>query len=646
MNKYRAYYNTSLPLLMNLLLVTGCFILCRVIFLAENWSSFPDMSMTKLFRMFKGGLLFDISAILYTNLLYIFLMLIPLHIKEKGGYQKAAKCVFVVTNWLAIVMNLIDTVYFQYTHRRTTASIFAEFKHEHNTLHIIGSELLSHWYLTLCAIVFLLILFYAYRRPKEIESIRFPLFYYALHVVTFAVGVCLCIAGIRGGFTRMVRPITLSNANQYVDKPIECGIVLNTPFSVYRTIGSKPFPVPHYFTAEKMESLYTPVHLPADSVTFRPLNVVVFILESFGKENSGFLNEDLDGGTYRGFTPFLDSIMSRGLTYKYSFANGTKSIDGMPSVLSGIPMLIKPFFLTSASLNAVSGIGGELRKKGYYTAFFHGANNGSMGFEAFARTSGFLDYFGRAEYNDANPGNHDFDGYWGIWDEKFFQFFAEKLSTFEQPFASAIFSLSSHHPFLVPQAYKDVFPKGNKPIRQCIGYTDNALRLFFERISKEPWYENTLFVFTADHTNSSERPEYNTEAGLFSVPIVFYHPGSELKGYRKDIIAQQIDIMPTVLGYLGYDAPYIAFGCDLLNTAPEDTYAVNYMNGFYQFIKGDYLLQFDGTKAIALYAFKSDKLLKNNLLGKVAAQQPMEEELKAIIQQYMTRMSNDKLVIK
>lgn len=623
----------------------GCFILCRIVFLVENWSAFSDLTAERILRMFQGGLLFDTSAILYTNVLYIFLMLVPLHYKENATYQKVAKGVFVVTNLIAIVMNLADTVYFQYTHRRTTASVFSEFKNEGNLGGIVGTELVNHWYLTLLAIAFGYALFKLYHKPKAVEVTRLPL-YYAVHTVTLAVCVGLCVGGMRGGFTRMVRPITVSNANAYVDRPIETGIVLNTPFSLYRTFGKKPFTVPQYFDGERLEALYSPVHHPADSARFRPLNVVIFILESFGKENSGFLNEEIDDGTYKGYTPFLDSLMRKGLTFKYSFANGSKSIDGMPSVLSGIPMFVEPFFLTPASLNTVSSIGGELKKKGYYTAFFHGANNGSMGFEAFARTAGYTNYYGRTEYNEAYPGNDDFDGHWGIWDEKFFQYFGSTLSTFKQPFAAALFSLTSHHPFAVPREYEGVFPKGNKPIRQCIGYTDNALRLFFEHVSKEPWFENTLFVLTADHTNSPERPEYGTESGLFAVPVVFYHPGGDLRGYRKDMIAQQIDIMPTVLSYLGYDRPYVSFGCDLLSTPPEETYAVNYINGTYQFFKGDYLLQFDGQKAVGLYAFKTDKLLERNLIGTVPEQQGMEDELKAIIQQYMARMNNDELVIK
>lgn len=323
------------------------------------------------------------------------------------------------TNLIVIIMNLMDTVYFQYTHRRTTASVFSEFKNEGNLGDIIGTELVNHWYLTLFAIAFGYALFKLYRKPKPVKVDRLPL-YYGVHLLTLALGVYLCIGGMRGGFTGMVRPITISNANKYVDRPMETGIVLNTPFSIFRTFGKTSFAIPQYFDKEKMEALYTPVHMPADSVQFRPLNVVVFILESFSKENSGFLNEELDNGTYKGYMPFLDSLMAEGLTFKYSFSNGMKSIDGMPSVLSGIPMFIEPFFLTPSSLNTVSSIGGELGKKGYYTAFFHGADNGSMGFEAFARTAGYTHYFGRTEYNEANPDNKDFDGHWGIWDEKFF----------------------------------------------------------------------------------------------------------------------------------------------------------------------------------------------------------------------------------
>lgn len=637
------YTRVVLSTLCNVALSYLLFLLCRIIFLWVNHTYYADLTSSEMIKIFKGGLVFDTSAIVYINSLYIVLMLFPLHYKESATYQRVTKWLFIVFNSIALILNLMDTVYFQFTNRRTTASVFNEFSNEGNLLGIIGTELLNHWYLTLLAVVLIYGLCKLYRSPFGSPGQMNYWKYYGVQVFCLVVAVPFCIFGMRGGIGGAVRPITISNANQYVNRPIETALVLNTPFALIRTLGKRPFVVPTYFKdVAAVDSVYSPVHLPADSAKFRPLNVVVLIMESFGKEYFGSLNKDLEGGNYKGYTPFLDSLMTQSLTYEYSFANGRKSIDGMPSILSGIPMFVEPFFLTPASLNKISGIGGELRKKGYQTAFFHGAENGSMGFEAFSRATGFEYYYGRTEYNN----DDDFDGSWAIWDEEFFQFFADKLSTFKQPFASAIFSASSHHPFVVPARYAGKFPKGTLPIHQCIGYTDHALKRFFEKASRAPWFKNTLFVITADHTNQSEHPEYLTESGTFAVPIIFYQPGSDLKGH-VDAIAQQIDIMPTVLGYLGYDKPFVSFGCDLLSTPANQTYAVNYVNGVYQYHKGKYLLQFDGAKSIALYDFVTDRLLKNNQLDALPeVQASMEQELKAIIQQYMLRMNTDKLIVE
>jgi len=115
----------------------------------------------------------------------------------------------------------------------------------------------------------------------------------------------------------------------------------------------------------------------------------------------------------------------------------------------------------------------------------------------------------------------------------------------------------------------------------------------------------------------------------------------------RNAIAQQIDIMPTVLSYLGYDKKYVGFGIDLLTTPAEDTWAVNYNNGFYQYVKGDYLLQWDGSKTKALYRFRTDLLLKDNVANKEPkVREAMERQVKAIIQSYMERMTQNELVVK
>ena len=640
--------------LFNMMLAYVCYFLCEVAFILENWNLYGDsLFSNSLSDLLTGSFLFHTSAIIYTNIIYILMMLIPLHLKERAAWQKAAKWVFVVVNSLAIVMNLADSVYLKYTGRRTTLSVIQEFSNENNIGSVLGTEIVSHWYLVLTGIVMIAALWIFYQIPKKTNTdiLTGKLSrYYLWHGAAFIIAVPLIIAGMRGGFTTAVRPITISNANQYVNRPIEAAAILNTPFSIIRTAGKKSFSEPQYFSLSELDGIYNPVHTPvtsADSVTTpSKKNVVILIVESFGREYIGAYNEKLENGHYKGYTPFIDSLYQQSLSFDYTFCNGRKSIDGMPSILSSIPMFMEPFFLTSASLNDVSGVAEELGSIGYETAFFHGAENGSMGFQAFSRTTGFNHYYGRTEY-DADKrfgGEADFDGTWAIWDEPFLQFYAQKMTEMKEPFVTAVFTASSHHPFKVPENMQDIYPEeGNNPIHKCIRYTDHALQRFFETARKQPWFENTLFVFTSDHTNLSDHAEYKTDLGGFGSPILFYDPSGEIKAGRRHCIAQQIDIMPTVLSYLHYNKPYVAFGKDLLTTADNDTWAVNYNNGIYQYVKGDYLLQFDGEKTKAVYNIKKDWLLKQNIKGKTTAEKDMERQLKAIIQQYMHRMNNNQL---
>jgi arylsulfatase A-like enzyme len=136
---------------------------------------------------------------------------------------------------------------------------------------------------------------------------------------------------------------------------------------------------------------------------------------------------------------------------------------------------------------------------------------------------------------------------------------------------------------------------------------------------------------------------YRTDIGGFASPVIFYDPSGEMGAGMVDAIAQQTDIMPTILEHLGYDKPYLSFGLDLLTTPPADTWAVNYLNGIYQYVKHGHVLQFDGQRATGLYAL-SDSLMQHNLVGRLPQQPQMERELKAIIQQYMERMTQNRLV--
>lgn len=703
LNKLGIDRSVIAPLLaagVNIGLLFVVYVLLRVEFLSVNWSYFHEAATEgRIGSLLWAGLTFDAPGIFYLNLPYILLMLFPLHLKERERYFKFCKTFFIIINAIGIFVNLADSVYFSYTLRRTTFDVFTEFAGDNNLLKIFAVESVRHWYLIIVGGVLVWGLWELYASPSKEMNTRPLLRYYIFSFAALAIGALISVSAIRGGLLvrwwyyiiggivmyaaweifhrtrykyiafaagcagllliliapvggwrhRDIRPIAISNASAYIKRPVEAALILNTPFTMIRTIGTSPFADPRYMPDAEMEMLYSPVHT-GDGGNFKysalkGKNIIVIILESFGREYVGSLNEDILGFGYKGFTPFLDSLVNVSATWRYTFDNGQKSIDALPSVTAGIPSFVKPFVLTPASVNTQKGLPGMLGQEGYTTAFFHGARKGSMGLDGIAKSVGFSKYFGRESFDSAvtdQDAEDSFDGYWGIWDEPFLQFMAKEITELPQPFMACVFTLSSHHPFNVPEKYKGKFPKGTLPIHQTIGYTDMALAKFFEAAKKTDWYDNTIFVVTNDHTNARDHDEYRSAISAFYGPILIFDPSGTLPRGIVGEIAQQTDIMPTVLNLVGCRKPYVAFGKDLFATDEAEGWAVNY-NGVYQYVKYGLVLQFDGKNNVALYKLGDHKMEKN-LLGKFPdREQQMQKELKAVIQQYMQRMLKDRL---
>jgi phosphoglycerol transferase MdoB-like AlkP superfamily enzyme len=603
---------------------------------------FPGVSLSQFIAMSKGGLVFDVSAIVYINMVFILMHIIPLEIRYKDLYQSVMKYLYFVTNGIAIAMNGMDFVYYRFVDKRATADVFKTFEHETNLGKLFFRFLFDYWPATLFTLLSWFLMVYLYNKvkvekPGKVNKIA----YYAVNILMIPVVIGLVIGAARGGYKHSTRPITISNAAKYVDSPQDVAIVLNTPFSFFRTFDKKALVKFKFFDDDKVTKLYNPVHIPPKIKPFSKENVVVIILESFAREYIGSLNRGLDGNTYEGYTPFIDSLINVSMTFDVSIANGKKSIDAMPSILASVPSLETPYTISHYANNRIDGLPTLLKKKGYYSAYFHGAPNGSMGFDSFAKMAGFDNYFGLNEY----PDKADFDGIWGVWDEPFFHFFAHKMDSFKQPFLASIFSVSSHHPFKVPEKYAGKFRKGTAPILEVVGYTDFALAEFFHEVSKTTWFNNTLFVITADHTNESVHKEFQNNFGSYSIPIIFYKPGSDLKGMKKRI-AQQIDIMPTVLSYLNYDEDFFAFGNNLLDDSYE-SFAFNTSGSTYHLYMKDHILEMIENKSIGLFNYKSDIFLEKNLLDKEPELQlQMEEKLKAIIQTYNGRLIDNNMVVR
>ena len=640
--KYSSFWgNIYVVLALRLLLVFAFYTITRLLFYALNQSLFADMDTAYLINLMYHGLRFDASAIAYTNSLVILMHILPFRFRYNKGYQKATSIVFYVVNAIGITLNMIDVVYYRFTMKRTTTGIFQEFENE-NPFSFF-SFILTYWYITLIVVALVLLLIWLHRKINARQSfVRLSNYiYYPLGIALMSFVVYYTVGAMRGGYTPGTRPITLSNAAEFVRKPEHRSIVLNTPFALIRTIGKNRLTRKEYFNEEELNEIFYVKQQLNDSTSlfnkFEGRNLVLIIWESLHKEWVGSLNRDIEG--YSGYTPFIDSLINESYVFTRGYANGRKSIDALPSIIAGIPSSETPFVLSHYSGNKINSMASVLKNKGYYSAFFHGAPNGSMGFSAFMQQAGFDSYLGMTEYGNKK----DFDGHWGIWDEPFLQYMAKEINHLSEPFLAPVFTLSSHYPYRIPKEYEDVFPKGHIPIHEGVGYSDNALRNFFATVSQEDWYENTLFVITGDHAVDGHLPEYKTAEGAFTTPVIFYAPGTDFVGFNDSTVVQQTDIMPTVFSMLGVRDKYIAFGNNMFDPeAPH--FAYNYYNGAHQLIEGDWMLQFMNERTIGLYNLIEDRYMKNNMVDKrPELQASMERRIKALIQQYNNRLIDNEL---
>ncbi len=631
--------NEYLVLIYRLFIMMVLYGLCRVLFYSLNLRQFPDTSFLDLPLLIIGGINFDLTAILYLNLLFLLLSLVPHPWKHTSGFQAIIKYVFYIFNSIGLAFNCIDIIYYRFIFKRTTASVFSILKNEDNMGALWVQFFIDYWYILalFIGLIWLMIRLDSFIKSKPtVYIVKWK--YYPTSVLYLLLAGGLIILGIRGGVTN-VKPIGMADGAKYTSSPNELAIVLNTPFCIIRTIGKTKLKRQNFFKDQKeLEELFNPVKHYTHNSNFQKKNVVIIILESFNKEYIGALNQNNTNPNYQGYTPFLDSLIKESLVFTNTYANGIKSVDALPAISASIPVFETAFVVSEYSSNNINGLPSILTKEGYSTAFFHGSHNGSMRFDAFAYKVGFQKYYGKDEYNN----NDDYDGQWGIFDEPFLDYFGKETSKLKEPFLSSVFTLSSHHPFTIPKKHKGEFPKGPSPFHETIGYVDYSLSLFFKYASQQSWYQNTLFVLVADHSTAPLVDAYKNDKDAFAIPLLFFTPDGSLKGTNNKV-AQQADIMPTILDYLGYSKPFIAFGNNLLSN--KKSFSVNFKNNNYQLTTDSIFMRYDGKEIHSAYNYIEDPGLTRNIRDKKSIAQE-KNYLFAFIQQYNNRMIDNELAIK
>jgi arylsulfatase A-like enzyme len=604
--------------------------LCRILFLFFNWSFFEDLS----FFDFILGIWFDIITTCILFLFYAPLYLLPLPFRNNKWYKLVFKLGFHTFNFFNIGLNLLDLEYFKFTQKRVTYDVFAYTQNGDDIWNLIPAFLKDYWYLFIMAGILVAFSEWLYRKTERIEVVDEKSIKFVLKGLGYMVGFLLVIIIVGRGVG--LKPIGILTASKYT-KPQNISFVLNSSFTVIKTWNTTGVELKHYFSEEELNKIFVPHIKVGENKEFEKPNIVVLILESHSKEFIGYFNEG------KGYTPFLDSLFSKSLVFTNAYANGKQSIEALPSIVSSIPSLMdRPFINSIYKSNPITSLPQLLKEEEYYSAFFHGATNGSMNFDGFCGVAEFDDYFGRTEYGD----DSDYDGTWGIDDEVFLQYALKEMNQFEAPFLSTCFTMYPHHPYVIPERHSDDFDEENGRLRQ-LQFANLALERFFKEAQKQDWFENTLFVITADHTPDSENNYYRRRMGMYSVPIAFYMSGKTDWVGENDKTVQHIDIMPTVLDMIGYEKEFFAFGKSMLDPTYEG-YAIQYTQSLYQIIKGDDLIMFGNDDEVKnSYNIKTDSLLNDNLYvdGNELNKSTLNQ-LKAMIQSFNYSMINNELKVK
>jgi len=630
-----------LVLLYRIFLAYFFYQIARFLFWYFNRDLIKVDSVADYFSLSYHGTAFDTTAILYVNALFILLSIIPVVINTKKIYQKILFWIYFITNGIAYAMNFGDFIYFRFSQTRLTSAAFQVAQHETNIFKVFTASFMQNPFVLLWFVILMGLWVFLYKRVKITESRPVKLVpYFIWSVLTLCIVAVLAVGGIRGDFRHSTRPINLVDANRFAKIPSQGNMVLNSTFSFFRTLGTNNFKEVHFVDEKFIDENIQPYKQYDRKVQNKP-NIVIFIVESFSREYSGAFNKDKNIKDYVSYTPFMDSLATESLIFPNTFANGRQSIHGMSSVLAGIPSLTDAFTSSPYSNQKIQSIVSVCNELGYDTSFYHGAPNGSMGFLGFGNILGFKHYFGKTEYNN----DKDFDGMWAIWDEPFLQYFAKNVGK-PQPFMATVFTASSHHPFKIPEKYNGKFKKGPSQMHEPIQYTDYSIKKYFETAKKQPWFNNTIFVFTGDHTNEIYYPEYEKAMNRFAVPMILYSPNPEynLKGVNQEF-AQQIDIYPTLADLVGYHKKIRSWGRSLVSDKKYPAIIANSDGGVEQFIIGDYIYRFDGKEVVGIFD-KKDLGLEKNLMESLKNTPEIQKGkliCKAWYQDYMNRVINRKM---
>ena len=524
---------------------------------------------------FIKGVWFDNVIACYISVVPVLVLLLAQSINRCGS-----KLLRGVSIWYAILFAIVfipaaaNTPYFEYFFKNINSSIFEWFGYVKTTSGMLLGEPSYYIYI---ALYFIFTLLYIWCLKKirqhfepEICTKRDQMLYIAPTMAKVAVTaalVGLCLFGIRG---RMgYNPIKISQAYYCNDSFLnQLGIcpafnLLTSALDDMRKENKELHLMP-YPEAIANTRGYLQIEGKADStcVLKREItntsqmanshpNVVVILMESMSANLLQTFGQKL------ALTPTLDSLYNHSLAFTNYYSAGIHTNHGMTATLYSFPALMFRNLMKGTVTPRRQGLPTVLKEKGYDNMFFmtHEAQYDNM--KAFFSTNGYTDIYSQEDYPKSEVVNN-----FGVSDHFEFDY---ALNTINQkakskkPFMATILTISNHPPYVIPEYFK---PKTKEKETQIVEYADWAIGDFLKKAQKESWYSNTIFVIQADHGKLVGKSEGELPTSYNHIPLIIF--GKGVTPQRYDGLGMQVDLMPTLLGLMGFSYEYEGFGVDLL----------------------------------------------------------------------------------
>ena len=547
------------------------FAVCRSIFLVYNQEEVGAAPWSEILLTFSNAIYVDTSVASY--LLAIPLFLIILHSFSGNVFLLKINHVYsyIFIFFISLLVLTELPLYDEWAHKFTYKALWF-LQQPSEVIHT------ASWFQLITILVgtsFMALVFcWLYRKTVVRSIVHHPNNW---GNVCFAlIAMCILGTGMRGGYSPI--PIQVSDAyfsHYNILNAASANSVFHLTSNVIQNLEAfDPYTFEKPETAKHIvDSLY---HIPHDTTTYflntiRP-NIVLVVFEGWAADVIGSL------GGYIDVAPHFSELIKQGISYENCYASGNLSDQGMGAIFSAFPAQPRSSIVTVPNkYNHLPCINSEFKKNGYFTSFMFGGQLSYGNIRSYMYYNGFDKILEEKDFESSV-----YRGRLGVHDGDLFDRQLKEIHNQKQPFFASLFTLSTHGPYDIP--VENVLDWGDKEKEyiNTVHYADSCLNHFLNEAKKQPWFNNTLFVFISDHHHNTPKnysyysPEYRR------IPMVFYGNviKPEFRGMKSSRVCSQLDLASTLLHQLNMDTKPFVWSQNLFNPHSPEFAFYSFDEGF------------------------------------------------------------------